>query len=266
MGVHIKLSYIYKATNKINGKSYIGKTINFQSRKKQHIHCAINKNSKSYFYNAIRKYGKENFIWSFLYKGNCSNYLLSQKEIYFIDLYGTFGKYGYNMSDGRDIIGKHPNKKEIIKKRIKNMSKINLETGLTKFQEVGLKSIKTMKEKINLETGLTKAQERAINQQKNMYKLNRYNEIGRKNSKILKKKFKDKTKHPRAKKYLLIAPNGQLIGAFGNFKDVCKKYNLSSRILGYFLNNGIVNNDDNQIKNTFRVKNTIGWQIIKLAK
>lgn len=55
---------IYKFTNKINGKSYIGQSINLEKRKKEHEHNCFNPNYCNYgskFYRALRKYGLENF-------------------------------------------------------------------------------------------------------------------------------------------------------------------------------------------------------------
>ena len=46
---------IYKITNKVNNKSYIGQTRqSIQFRWNKHI----NKKDKTYFHNAIQKYGK----------------------------------------------------------------------------------------------------------------------------------------------------------------------------------------------------------------
>ena len=54
---------IYMAVNKINGKRYIGKSVNFQARYKKHKYA---KYYNTYFHNAIRKYEFENFEWSIL--------------------------------------------------------------------------------------------------------------------------------------------------------------------------------------------------------
>jgi group I intron endonuclease len=57
---------IYKATNKINGKSYVGQTIRtLNERKQSHLNDS-NNNSTCYFHNAIRKYGKASFKWEIL--------------------------------------------------------------------------------------------------------------------------------------------------------------------------------------------------------
>ena len=54
---------IYKITNKINNKIYIGQSINYEKRIKEHIYAR--KNEKKHLNQiidiAIKKYGKENF-------------------------------------------------------------------------------------------------------------------------------------------------------------------------------------------------------------
>ena len=93
---------IYKCTNIKNGKVYIGATIRIlNERKNQHIRCALlNKdNHKRYFYNAIRKYGVENFVWEII--DNSDNYEeLMKKEKYWIKYYNSFGDNGYNSCEG----------------------------------------------------------------------------------------------------------------------------------------------------------------------
>lgn len=53
------IGYIYKITNKVNNKVYIGQTrytVEFRWRQHQH------KKDNTYFHNAIRKYGAQNFM------------------------------------------------------------------------------------------------------------------------------------------------------------------------------------------------------------
>ena len=58
---------IYMATNKVNGKRYIGQTIGkFERRKKKHISDAKSERDSFYFHSAIRKYGPENLEWQVL--------------------------------------------------------------------------------------------------------------------------------------------------------------------------------------------------------
>lgn len=95
---------IYKVTNNLNGKAYIGQSIDIYGRWHQHI---INKNKKYLDYAfvcALRKYGEDNFTWEILEQ--CPQEALNEREIYYIDKYHTFadGKqgYGYNMTLGGD--------------------------------------------------------------------------------------------------------------------------------------------------------------------
>ena len=87
---------IYKITNKVNGKSYIGQTrYTIEFRWKQHQH----KNDNTYFHNAIHKYGIENFSIEILEKCNIED--LHSREIFYIAKYDTF-KNGYNLTIGGD--------------------------------------------------------------------------------------------------------------------------------------------------------------------
>jgi len=93
---------IYKVTNKINGKCYIGKTVKkyLSSRRSGHIY-EMKKGSKFYFHNSLRKYGKENFEWEILYE--CTDHdILKEKELYYIKYFNTFKPNGYNLTKGGD--------------------------------------------------------------------------------------------------------------------------------------------------------------------
>ena len=63
--------YVYKITNLINGKSYIGQTINIERRFKEH--CIKHYNYVSLINNAIKKYGSSNFKIEQLYYGEDYN-------------------------------------------------------------------------------------------------------------------------------------------------------------------------------------------------
>jgi group I intron endonuclease len=243
------MKIIYKATNIINKKSYIGQTIkNFEWYKNNHINKAIKKvdikfHNERAFYRAIRKYGKDNFEWKILWEGKCSNEWLDDLEKYYIYFYQSFGSNGYNMTIGgeegwKKSINNSPNRKEIYKKRGKSLSKyLN---------------------KIDGETGLTMAQKRAKKQSKTIK--NNGSVAGKKNPMYGRKR--SGTNAGRKTKYLLISPNGQLIGAYGNLRAVCKKYNLG--IIGsirHRINKGII--EDGETKK-FKNRNIIGWEILRI--
>jgi len=92
---------IYSYTNIINGKKYIGKTIN-SFRKRNNDHCSAAKTDKNncHFYNAIRKYGRNSFITEILEKVNTIEDL-NDREIYWIAYHDSFNN-GYNMTKGGD--------------------------------------------------------------------------------------------------------------------------------------------------------------------
>lgn len=80
-----------------NNKKYIGITTKSLSER-FNKHCSDSKRRKCRFYNAIRKYGINNFIIGIIEE--CEDYnLLKEREKYYIDLYGTY-KNGYNSTLG----------------------------------------------------------------------------------------------------------------------------------------------------------------------
>lgn len=91
---------IYKATNKINGKVYIGKTVRgLHNRRLSHYsECKANR-YKSAFHAAIKKYGKGNFGWKILEYCD-SKEELDEMEFHYIKQYNSFGTGGYNLTLG----------------------------------------------------------------------------------------------------------------------------------------------------------------------
>lgn len=88
--------YIYKGTNKINGKSYIGQTCDFKSRVWQHLRCY--EKEDCLFHRAIQKYGRDNFSWEII--ETCENRKEATRlEKHYIELYNTY-RNGYNENKG----------------------------------------------------------------------------------------------------------------------------------------------------------------------
>lgn len=117
------IGYIYKITNKINGKAYIGKTNNIIRRWKEHKY---GHGGTAILSKAFIKYGIDNFDFSIIYieKYNTTEELnkqLAELEIYYIGVYDTF-KNGYNATIGGDGISfyKHSEK---TKRKISNSNK-----------------------------------------------------------------------------------------------------------------------------------------------
>lgn len=89
---------IYKITNKLNNKCYIGQSNNPMERWKQHKWHSTNevKKGKSAIYDALREVGIDNFSFEIL--GWFENY--NDKEKYYIQLYNCLVPNGYNIMIG----------------------------------------------------------------------------------------------------------------------------------------------------------------------
>lgn len=96
------MGVIYKITNKINNKIYIGQTrLAEPQRWQQHLWYANNnpKGDCVLLCQAINKYGKENFSREVI--ENISNDLLNEREAYWIKFFNsTDKKIGYNIEIG----------------------------------------------------------------------------------------------------------------------------------------------------------------------
>lgn len=116
---------IYKITNQINNKCYIGQTIkSAEERWKEHQAHAFGSHEndqKKTLYKAIRKYGVENFTFEVLQDGIDNFEDLDKAEIYWIDFYNSFVK-GYNETFGGQQYHKILPNKEIIEDYYKTRS------------------------------------------------------------------------------------------------------------------------------------------------
>lgn len=102
------IGYIYKVTNTVNDKVYIGQTITTVTRRwRRHIRDSYNKNAADYdckFHRAIRKYTAEKFIVEEEINVNADTKeelidLLNDLEIMYVKRYDSF-RYGYNSTIG----------------------------------------------------------------------------------------------------------------------------------------------------------------------
>ena len=111
---------IYKCTNLINNKVYVGQTINgLDRRRKAHI-CLSKSGRGTYFHHALAKYGCENFRWEIIDSAS-SLESLNFKEKYYI-ITNRCLKQGYNIceggSNGYPIRGKTDKEKSQIYQKI----------------------------------------------------------------------------------------------------------------------------------------------------
>ena len=95
------MSYIYKITNDVNGKIYIGKTdFSIEKRWKEHLSDFQRKKHENRpLYRAMYKYGSSHFHIQLIEE--CSVEEAPEREKYWIEQYTSF-KNGYNATAGGD--------------------------------------------------------------------------------------------------------------------------------------------------------------------
>jgi group I intron endonuclease len=140
---------IYKATNMVNNKVYIGKTNRtLKHRIINHI-SDMKKNSNIYFHNALRKYGENNFLWEILSETN-SESKLNVLEKFYIAIYRKITKV-YNLTNG----GEGTYGFKFTKENLKNLSLAHkgqipfIQKGKTYEEIYGTEEAKRKKEKIS---------------------------------------------------------------------------------------------------------------------
>lgn len=104
--------FLYKHTNQINGKVYIGITNDISRRwRNQGIEYMLHSSNTSRFWNAIQKYGWNNFKHEILIS-NLTAQEAGKKEIEYIAKYDSTNRLkGYNIASGGNggrIWKKHP--------------------------------------------------------------------------------------------------------------------------------------------------------------
>lgn len=203
------MGIIYVATNILNGKSYVGKTIKtLAKRKTEHI----SNPSTLGFHGAIKKYGSENFDWKILVEAPEEK--LSSLEIKFIKEMKTYVGFddcnGYNRTLGGDGASSHGNpwsRPEIIQKLA------NKRRGIPLLDSVKKKISKSLlgkpRSKESIQKGIvTVATNKA---------LGRY-------------KKKTGSNSPLAKRWIITFPSGKEEEICG-LREFCRQHKLNAKLL-----------------------------------
>lgn len=123
---------IYKITNEVDGKVYIGKTKNFKNRWRQYQYDYENRRSRSlnsYIMNAMLKHGFEKFRFDIV--EICDISLCADRELYWMDYYESCDlTKGYNLRrDSSSGMITHPATSEKISNRLKDEWSSGIRSG-----------------------------------------------------------------------------------------------------------------------------------------
>ena len=208
--------------NKINGKIYIGQTIkSLRERCNGHMYDAFNlhKGHCRYFGNAIRKYGKENFVWEIVEYCN-SKEELNLAEEWYIRYYKTFvgldGCCGYNLTLG----GEGP------------IGYIHTEEARAKISNAGKGSTRRVG-KYHTEETKIKMSESKLGKKRSPFSNKHKERIGRANrGKKRSKKSLEKVSQSRRKKYVVTFPSGKEVIICGIIR-FCSNYHYEKLNAGH---------------------------------
>lgn len=128
----MRTGIIYKFTNKINNKIYIGQTTQtLEQRIKKHLQQL---DDETYFHRALKKYGINNFDIEIIEKNIPLNEL-DKREIYWIKIYNSYytSNKGYNLTKG----GQWGNSSQLICGSAENEIKDLIENSNLTFQQIG---------------------------------------------------------------------------------------------------------------------------------
>lgn len=243
---------IYKFTNKLNGKSYIGVTNRgFNTRLQEHILASSNPKFK--FHQALKKYSIDNFNYEILVEDIGTKDEANRLEIYYVTIFDSY-KNGYNMTQGGGNRGEFKHSDESRAK----MSKAHSGKKLSESQKEKLRLASTgriMSEDVKLKLSLAnKGKPFTKDRCKNI------------SHSLIGKRTKDK--NSSAIKVNIYDTNGFLMFICnGNFESVCKTNNLPTKALRKsYYNNGKPIYQGHTIKKEVLTQNKefIGWYSIKL--
>lgn len=150
----MKKFYIYKITNIVNGKVYIGKTNNVEKRWSKHVRHSCDPKCKHHFilHQAIAKYGVINFSHEIIETVNDERLSLD-REVYWISFYKSnvsrYGsQHGYNLTDGGDGASGYRHSEES-KQKMRKPKRKDRKRRCKKYQNVPLLEKDMVEEKVN---------------------------------------------------------------------------------------------------------------------
>lgn len=232
-------------SGKDNDMIYIGITMQGLNKRWQN---GFGYKHNSYFSNAIKKYGQENFLHEVLFEG-LTKEEAEQKEIELIAYYKSNQReYGYNITSGGECLGKHSEEtKQKMKENHADFSgknhpwygkhhsedtKLVLSKKAKERYKDGKHPLKGLKHSEETRTKLSEIAKERFSVPENNPFYNKHHTEETKNtlSEMAKERFKDKTRHPsygKTKKVICL-DNGVV---YPSVEYVSKEFGLSMAAL-----------------------------------
>lgn len=213
----------------VNGKKYIGKSINLSQRLSRHRRNVTN-GVVTKFYNAIRKYGWENFVLGIIEECNKNN--IDEKEKFYIKKYKTLDE-GYNMTSGgdggitwsvpEDIRKKYSERMKTFTHSEEAKLKISKANKGRKWNDEAKKKLSEKLKGKNPPVISEEAKKRLSNDRKGAP---RPKDVVEKMIETRKKNYKPEN-YSSSKKFIFTSPTGEEYVVFGRFKQFCQENELS---------------------------------------
>lgn len=197
---------IYKATNIVTGKVYVGSSTK-QLNERRNGHLSKSKNgSNLYFHKSIRKYGNDSFEWKVLCECKTRKEMFDM-EYHYIKQYDCMVPNGYNLTEGYDntTFGYRFTKEQRKAQSERMMGEQNPNFGVTRTDE-----------------------ERSIMSKNRTGKcMGEQNPSKRPEVRKILSEQKMGSGNPRAKTWILTSPDGTVIRFTGGIKRKMKELGLS---------------------------------------
>lgn len=202
---------IYLITNTINGKQYVGQTTRTLEDRISWHHNSMVSGQSTYLYNAMRKYGWDNFRFEILATAD-TKAELDKLEKYYISKFDTY-KSGYNMTLGGDS---NPMDSPIVAdKHHRRMQS----------EETRSKISKSMIESIKARGGVSAEHRKHLSEQKKQFYAS---EAGKRVKEQFSRTYKVSPEHRAAinakiqKSVYCIDIDGNVVAEFSKVKDAAK--------------------------------------------
>lgn len=217
---------IYKITNLVNKKVYIGFTGQPPLRRFQrHIYTSNSKNEQYLIHKAIRKYNIDNFIFEVICQSKEADYAENELEPYFIKKYNCHYKdgWGYNMTYGGHTVSGYKCTEEEKKKKSQKTTQ-QWKDPIIRKKMLNRKGRKDTKHSIEAKFKMRETRKRIMTDELK----EKYRQSSSLNKKLCVKNF--------SKKYQITCPDGRIENII-NLSEYCRNHNLSIKMMNAIANN-----------------------------